>query len=63
MLPAVREDSQASRTFTVKSLLGIAGLEAPVANPGLAITGLSATSGRWQFRLAGARAFVDAGGA
>jgi hypothetical protein len=61
VLAAVREDSKASRVFAVKGLLGIAGLESPTANPGIAITGLSTTNGRWQFRLAGARAFVDVG--
>jgi hypothetical protein len=61
LLPAVREDGKSSRTLTVKSLLGIAGLESPTGNPGIAVTGLGGSGGRWQFRLAGARAFVDAG--
>jgi hypothetical protein len=62
VLAAVREDSKTSRTFTAKCLLGIAGLEqAPATNLGIAVTDLGTTSGHWQFRLAGAKSFVDVG--
>ena len=62
VLAAVKEDSKFSRTFLVKSLLGIAGLEQlPATNLGIAITGLSTASGKWQFRLAKTTQFVDVG--
>jgi hypothetical protein len=62
VLAGVREDSKSSRTFVVKALLGIAGLEqVPATNLGMAITGLGAPGGRWQFRLAGTKSFVDVG--
>src|SRR5262249_51795474 len=59
-LAAVKEDALAGRTFTVKSLLGLAGLEAlPATNLGVAITGLSTATGKWYFRLAKTKAFVQ----
>ena len=46
----------------MKSLLGIAGLEAPADEPRHRRHRAQRTSsGRWQFRLAGAKAFVDIG--
>jgi hypothetical protein len=60
VLAAVREDAKGSRVFTVKTLLGLAGLEAlPASNLGVAITGLSTATGTWYFRLAKTKAFVQ----
>jgi hypothetical protein len=60
VLAAVREDAKGSRVFTVKTLLGLAGLESlPATNLGIAITGLSTTTGTWYFRLAKTKAFVQ----
>lgn len=58
-LVAVREDAKGSRVFAVKTLLGLAGLESrPATNLGIAITGLSTTTGTWQYRLAKTKTFV-----
>jgi hypothetical protein len=59
VLTAVREDAKGSRVFTVKALLGLAGLESlPATNLGIAITDLSTTTGTWQYRLAKTKTFV-----
>jgi hypothetical protein len=58
LLAATKED-KTSRTFTVKSLLGIAGLESlPATNLGVAITDLGPATGVWKYKLAKTKAFV-----
>ncbi|HKB03845.1 MAG TPA: Ig-like domain-containing protein [Gemmataceae bacterium] len=60
VIPAIREDSRLPRVVTVKSILGLAKLEAaPKTNLGLALTGASTLTGTWQFRLAGTTAWQN----
>lgn len=59
LLTTVREDARWSRVFPVKSVLGLAGLEAlPATGLGLAITGQSSATGTWRYRLAGTKEFL-----
>ncbi|HEX3151280.1 MAG TPA: LamG-like jellyroll fold domain-containing protein [Gemmataceae bacterium] len=58
-LTTVKEDAKASKTFLVKNILGIAALEsAPATGLGVAVTGLG-SNGKWQYKLAKTKVFVD----
>jgi hypothetical protein len=59
LLAAVKEDAKSSRTFAVKTVIGIAALESlPATGLGIAITGMSTATGTWQFKLAGSKTFT-----
>lgn len=56
----VKEDAKLSSVYTVKNLLGIAGLEsAPKINLGIALTDATTATGTWQYKLTGTKVWVN----